>query len=258
MPEPQTTSPRDVSGTLVKGLAVLSAFDETRQDLTMPQIVEITGLDRAAVRRLVLTLAHLGYLQKSGRSFRLTPRVLRHAGAYLRANRIGALVQPVLNRFAEDLGSTISLAALDDRSALYIAQSTARASAPSLGFTVGSRLPAPSTAVGRMLLAGLDRDAARALIRQMDVIRHTPRTETDPSAIARAVDTARVQGWITVDGEFEAGAMGLAVPVAADAAGPMALGMSEPSVTVGTADAVDRCIGLLQACANTLARSGAL
>ncbi|XDA98260.1 helix-turn-helix domain-containing protein [Sulfitobacter sp. LCG007] len=245
-------APRDISTTLVKGLAVLAAFDDAHRDLGMPRIVEITGLDRASVRRLVVTLVHLGYLERTGRTFRLTPRILGHAGAYLRANRVGSVIQPVLNSYAEELGSSISLATLDGESALLIAQSTHRTSAISLGFTVGSRLPTLHTAIGRMLLGCRPAQEAREVIRRSELVRHTARTELDRLAIARSVATAAAQGWSMVSGEFEAGATGLAVPLRVPDGAAMALGVSEQ----GDGD-IMRHLGLMQACASTLERAGA-
>jgi IclR family pca regulon transcriptional regulator len=44
---------------------------------------ERAGLTRAAARRHLLTLAHLGYLETDGSHFWLAPKVLRFSGSYL-------------------------------------------------------------------------------------------------------------------------------------------------------------------------------
>ncbi len=73
-----------VSG-FAKGLKVIEAFGETRQRLTIAEASKLTGLDRATVRRSLLTLAELGYAVYDGKFFTLTPKVLRLGHAYLAA-----------------------------------------------------------------------------------------------------------------------------------------------------------------------------
>ena len=66
---------------LAKGLAVLECFGTERQRLNTTQAAERAGLTRAAARRHLLTLAHLGYLETEDGQFWLSPRVLRFSGA---------------------------------------------------------------------------------------------------------------------------------------------------------------------------------
>jgi IclR family pca regulon transcriptional regulator len=51
---------------MAKGLAVLESFDTERQRLNATLAAQRAGLTRAAARRHLLTLAHLGYLETDG------------------------------------------------------------------------------------------------------------------------------------------------------------------------------------------------
>ncbi|MEP7100902.1 MAG: helix-turn-helix domain-containing protein, partial [Burkholderiales bacterium] len=62
---------------LAKGLAVLESFDTERQRLNVTLAATRAGLSRAAARRQLLTLAHLGYLETDGSHYWLSARVLR-------------------------------------------------------------------------------------------------------------------------------------------------------------------------------------
>ncbi|AXB45522.1 hypothetical protein A4R43_26035 [Amycolatopsis albispora] len=64
-------------------MAVLRAFDGDRPELTLSQAAKATELDRATVRRLLLTLTELGYVTRRGRVFRLAPRTMELGRAYL-------------------------------------------------------------------------------------------------------------------------------------------------------------------------------
>ena len=94
----QDTS-RDIVGGLENGLSVIEAFSEGRQRMSITEISEVTGLTRAASRRYLLTLVHLGYAEHDGKFFSLTPRVLGLGYAYLSSITLPARIQPLLNAF---------------------------------------------------------------------------------------------------------------------------------------------------------------
>ncbi|MBP8270545.1 MAG: helix-turn-helix domain-containing protein, partial [Sphaerotilus sp.] len=73
---------RDLLGALEKGLLVIEAFDQDRARLTISEVAVRTGLTRAAVRRCLLTLVHLGYAQQDERHFSLSPKVMRLGQSY--------------------------------------------------------------------------------------------------------------------------------------------------------------------------------
>ncbi len=68
---------------LARGLRVLEAFNQDRKQLTLSDIAKLVDLPRASVRRTLHTLVRLGYAEMDDRLFRLTPRVLTLARAYL-------------------------------------------------------------------------------------------------------------------------------------------------------------------------------
>ncbi|MCI0570628.1 MAG: helix-turn-helix domain-containing protein, partial [Myxococcaceae bacterium] len=61
---------------LARGLEVIRAFSAENPALSLSAVAERVGLSRAAARRFLLTLEHLGYVRSDERLFRLTPRVL--------------------------------------------------------------------------------------------------------------------------------------------------------------------------------------
>lgn len=223
--------------------------------MSLPEIGQKTGYDRATVRRLVITLVDLGLLTKTDKSFALTPRILGLAGNYLRGHGIGTTLQPILNRYSDKIGVEISLATISDGSALYIARSHMTGSAVSFGFTIGSRLPLLHTALGRMLLGTLYPEAADDHICADKLIQYTPQTLLDPQAIRDEVQQARTQGYAAVMAEFEAGVAGLAVPVGRLGKAQTVIGVSGPMGLVQDANTRDRYLSTLQICAGEVDRA---
>ncbi|KAA2311810.1 helix-turn-helix domain-containing protein [Puniceibacterium sp. HSS470] len=246
---------RDISSTFVKGMAVLKAFDDTHTRLTLAEIAQITKLDRASVRRLTLTLVYLGYAEKDGRHFSLSPQVLILAGSFLRGNQFGTHIQPLLNRYSGRIGQTVSLAIPDGNSAVYVAQSTVQEDAVSFGFTVGSRLPLLHTAIGRMILAFAPPDWSEETIRNTTFEQYTPETTMDPDEILRRTNQCRTLGYTIVENEFEPGVTGFAVPVGGLHTLKAVVGTSKSTLSIRSEDDRLQTISLLQQVAQELGRS---
>lgn len=246
---------RDISTTFVKGLAVLKAFDDTHTRLTLAEIAQRTNLDRASTRRLTLTLLHLGYAQKDGRHFSLSPKVLVLAGSFLRGNQFGTDIQPLLNRASTQIGATVSLALADEDAAVYVAQSHVLEDVVSFGFTLGSRLPLLHTAIGRMILAYSAQAWAEERIETDAFDTYSATTITDRRVLSEKVAAIRTAGYAIVDGEFEQGVTGFAVPVGGAGTLKAVVGLSKPSILVRDPDEQLNIISQLQQTAFALGQS---
>src|SRR5215472_14053120 len=93
---------------LARGLRVLEAFNHERRQLTLSDIAKLVDLPRASVRRTLNTLIHLGFAETDGRVFRLRPRILTLASAYLMSNSISDILQPAVERMAREVGEACS------------------------------------------------------------------------------------------------------------------------------------------------------
>jgi IclR family pca regulon transcriptional regulator len=200
-----------VSG-FARGLKVIEAFDETRQRLSIAEAARLTGLDRATVRRSLLTLAELGYADYDGKFFTLTPKILRLGHAYLSATPLPVLVQPHLDQLSEKAGQSASASVLDGTEIVYIARASQRR-VMSINLTPGSRLPAFCASMGRVLLAALPESEARAILVRTELKPNTPNTKTDVEELIAEFRRVREQGYAVIDQELELGLCSIAVPV---------------------------------------------
>src|SRR5215472_5277296 len=145
---------RDQITALARGLAVIRAFAGQDEQMTLADLAKVVGLPRATVRRCLLTLEALGYVEARGRLFHLAPQVLTLAQAYLSSSLLPRVALPFLERMSEELGESCSVSVLHDDQVIYVARSTRKRLA-SLHRDVGTRLPAYCTSMGRVLLANL-------------------------------------------------------------------------------------------------------
>lgn len=207
---PDETS-RDFVQSLARGLAVIRAFDADHAILTLSEVAQRADIPRAAARRFLHTLVELGYVRASGRDFALTPRVLELGFSYLSALTLPDVVHPHLERLSREVDESVSAAVLDGSDIVYISRVPTRR-IMSVGITIGTRVPAHATSMGRVLLAHLPAHE-RERILDMPLGAYTERTVADPRVLAEQLDGIREQGYAIVDGELEPGVRSVAAPV---------------------------------------------
>ncbi|WP_417790877.1 IclR family transcriptional regulator domain-containing protein [Stutzerimonas xanthomarina] len=198
---------------LARGLAVIHAFQERKRHLTIAQISHRTEIPRAAVRRCLHTLIKLGYATTDGRTYSLLPKVLTLGHAYLSSTPLAVTAQPILDRLSNELHEACSMATLEGDEVLYVARSATPQRLISVDLSVGSRLPAYCTSMGRILLAALDDAALTEYLEHANLQVKTSRTLHTPEAIRASVEEIRQKGWVIIDQELEVGLRSLAVPL---------------------------------------------
>ncbi|RFB82129.1 IclR family transcriptional regulator [Rhizobium leguminosarum bv. trifolii] len=234
-----------VSG-FARGLKVIEAFGETRQRLSIAEASKLTELDRATVRRSLLTLAELGYADYDGKFFSLTPKILRLGHAYLSATPLPALLQPHLDHLSEQAGQSASASVLDGTEIVYIARAAQRR-VMSINLTPGSRLPAYCASMGRVLLAALGESEARAILARSELKQNTPSTKTDPEELIAEFRRVRAEGYAIIDQELEIGLCSIAVPIENDRGETVAaINIGAPAALVPAAEMKARYLPLLK------------
>ena len=234
-----------VSG-FARGLTVIEAFDETRPKLSIAEASKITGLDRATVRRSLLTLSELGYADYDGKFFALTPKILRLGHAYLSATPLPTIIQPYLDQLSDRAGQSASASVLDGTEIVYIARASQKR-VMSINLTTGSRLPAYCASMGRVWLAALPEHEAREILARSNLKANTPHTKTDPEDLIAELRRVRDQGYALIDQELELGLCSIAVPLENDRGRIVAaLNIGAPAAHIAAAEMVERYLPLLK------------
>jgi IclR family pca regulon transcriptional regulator len=240
-----------VSG-FARGLKVIEAFGEKTPRLAIADVARATGLDRATVRRCLLTLAELGYADYDGKFFSLTPKILRLGHAYLSATPLPQIVQPYLDRLAEEVHQSASASVLDGTEVVYVARASQKR-VMSINLTPGSRLPAYCASMGRVLLAALPENEARILIEKSSLTGFTPRTKTDPAELMEELARVRADGFAVIDQELELGLCSIAVPLRNDRGTVVAaINIGAPAASIASDRMADLYLKPLRAIANAL------
>ncbi|MFI5477032.1 IclR family transcriptional regulator C-terminal domain-containing protein [Streptomyces cacaoi] len=197
---------------LARGLAVLASLGEAPGGLTLSESAEATGLARATARRALLSLVKLGYVEANGQQFRPLPRVLELGYAKLSGLGFAEILRPHLEDLVARADETASVAVLDGEDIRHVVRvPTARIMSFSL--SVGTRVPAYATSMGRILLADMPPQHRADRLACAELRPLTRYTVTDPAALAEVLERTAAQGYALVDQELELGVRSLAVPI---------------------------------------------
>ena len=148
LPPKRDIEPEDLITGLEKGLHLLERMSAPPGRWTVSEAALLGGLSRAAARRFLLTLAHIGYVEGDGKHYWLTPRTLRVGEAYLSSSKLARTVHAVVERIGYLAQESASVGVLDDQDVVYIARSSI-ARIVSITLRPGSRVPLYCTAGGR-------------------------------------------------------------------------------------------------------------
>jgi IclR family transcriptional regulator, pca regulon regulatory protein len=240
---------------LARGMAVIEAFEDQPDGVTVADVSERTGLSRAAVRRALITLTILGYATNAGSIYRLSGRILRIGFSYLSSQPLSILATPVLEEISNSIHESSSLSILDGDEIVYLARS-AQKRVMGISLNVGSRLPAYCSSMGRVLLAHLSEDQLRAYLKRVELKPYTTRTITDPVVLEAELRKVRQQGYSLVDEELEQGLRSIAVPVARrEGQVVAALNSGVHTSRASAADMIERILPPLQRGAEQIRRS---
>ena len=144
---------------LARGFDILRAFQPGGGALGNQELSHATGIPKATVSRLTHTLAELGYLRhlKAEGKYELTEAILALGYAVLSNIVVRQVAHDPMMELALQHDVSVGLASRDRLNLIFVDVCRSRLLS-TLHLEVGSRMPMPTTAVGRAFLAGVPDD----------------------------------------------------------------------------------------------------
>lgn len=242
-------SARDVEATL-RAVTILDALAEAGEVGTT-DLARRTGISASTVSRQLGTLTRVGLVEhvpSTGR-YRLGIRVLRLANAVLGRLDLRDIARPHLEDLVRTVGETGTLSIPGDSDAITVdfvptdryLQGVTRLGRPSVGH---------ASSAGKVMLAFGDVPLPRGRLAAF-----TPRTITEPAALADEIERVRARGYAEAVEEREPGLSAIAAPIW-DANGALAaiVALQGPSSRFDSA-AMQAALPLLRQCADRISRA---
>ena len=217
-PDPPGPRKGDLVQSLARGLAIIRAFGEASDhNLTVTDVAQMAGVTRAAARRFLLTLTELGYVRTDGRTYALRPTILELGNSYLASMGLAEVARPHMKNLVAAVGDSSALCVLEGDDIYYVALVRVPSrQVMAINVSVGTRLPAYPTSMGRVLLAGQS-DAWLARYLDRAVVRPVTSYTVESSAELQVILTrVREDDYAIVDQELDVGLRSIAVPIKAD------------------------------------------
>jgi IclR family pca regulon transcriptional regulator len=197
---------------LARGLTVIRSFGHDRSAMTLSDVARATTLPKPTARRVLHTLVDLGYAETDGRMFNLTPAVLSLAAAYLGSDIVSTVLQPVCERINKATGESCFVTVLDGQDIVMIAHASSRFPVGLIS-SIGMRMPALSTAAGRVMLGMLPDDELDERLKSTRLKGSTKFTLTDRSKLRAIILRGRTDGYCISKQEAQVGFCAIAVPL---------------------------------------------
>ena len=223
---------------VVRALSLLERVARQRQPMSMASLAAELALPKSSVHGLCSTLLSFGYLRRQADGGLLIgPRVMGLAEAFVAGTDVAREFDALWSAARQQApDETVLLSVLDGDDVIYL---SARNGTRPLGlaFTPGMRLPAHLAATGRAMLAFQMTPAPQRPWSAASLVALTPRSLTEPAALAAELILTRQRGYGIDDEGVRLGVYCLAAPVLDAAGRPVAaVGVCLNKATLDAAD----------------------
>lgn len=196
---------------LERGVQVLQAFRPDGGTLTLPALVERTGLPKATVYRLADALVALGLLERQRTGYRPGLGLFELGELVPAKTDLREAALPFMQDLYEATHQTVHLGIRDGLDVVY-AEKIRGHDGVDVPSRVGRRLPLSSTGIGKALLAYAGPDVIEAVLSR-PLRRLTGHSTSDPVRLAGELAEIRQAGLAFDREEAASGVFCIAAPV---------------------------------------------
>jgi IclR family KDG regulon transcriptional repressor len=199
-----------------RALRVLSCFSTGRPELGVTELARMLGMHKSTIHRLLVTLEAEGFVyQVNSGGYALSWKAFRIGSAATAGEAIREAVLDALRGVVARTGETAHLAVLTEQQVLYV-EKVEGSWALRMPSAVGKIVPPHCTALGKVLLAGLDRERAERLIYATEWPKITDHTIVQPRQLLEEVRAVAKRGYAIDHEEIEEGLLCVAGPITDD------------------------------------------
>ena len=182
--------------TLQKAGELLALYDREHTEWGVREASARLKIAKSSTHDLMASLAKLGFLNKTEENrYRLGWRLVTLSETLLATTELRKEAHPVMEELAAQYQETIHLAVLDDTQAVYVDKLEGRQAVRVELTSLGARLYAHCSSLGKVLLAYSPEAEVKRIIQLAGLPRFTPNTITDEEELLQALAKIRKQGY---------------------------------------------------------------
>ena len=202
------------SAAALRAVAIMETVARANRPLALSDIAARCGLPAPTAFRILGLLESAGLIQRepTGKTYGIGHRLARLGLDVMSNNDPRGLRRAILRRVVDDIGETCNLAMLNGDEIVYIDRVETDWSLKA-ELKPGSRVPLHCTSSGKLFLSQMPRAKRRRMLESLSLKRYTDNTVTDITLLeAQIDDIAKTRVGVNNE-EWQAGVIGLAVPV---------------------------------------------
>jgi IclR family transcriptional regulator, acetate operon repressor len=175
------------------------------EGLTLTDLAKAIGVSKSTAYAILQTMLGGGFVADTGagmtRRYRLGMALARLGDVVVSQIGLRDVALPVLRALAEETRLAARVAVLDEPYAVVIARVDAPDSSVRFAVNLGKREHLHCSAVGKAMLAAIDREAARSMLTAAGMPGKTSHTITDEPTLLVELDAVRQRGYAVDDEE---------------------------------------------------------
>lgn len=204
-------TPKNAS--VAKAFQILAVLSQGAREMTATDVALSLNSNLPTVHRFLVTLEEIGAVSRTSQGRFQLGLMLANLGGKVESNKLLIEhVQPHLNALALEFREVAHCAVRSGSVAINVARALPDRSLM-IGHTAGDTVPLHSSAVGKVLLAGLDSADRDRFLRQLDLQTFTKSTVTDRRTLAQQLREVAKRGFAVDDEESEEGLRSVAMPI---------------------------------------------
>ncbi|MEW6403558.1 MAG: IclR family transcriptional regulator [Chloroflexota bacterium] len=182
--------------TIQKAGELLALFDRDHTEWGVREVATKLKIAKSSAHDIMSSLAKLGFLNRTDENrYRLGWRLVTLSETLLATTELRKEAHPILEELAARYQETIHLAVLDDTQAVYLDKLEGRQAVRVELTSLGARLYAHCSALGKVLLAYSPEAEVKRIIQTAGLPRFTPNTITDEEELLQTLAKIRKQGF---------------------------------------------------------------
>lgn len=246
----ETTS----SAAAIRAFSIMEVVVRADQPISLTEIAEQTNLPAPTAFRILnlLDSARLIQREPGGKTYTVGHNLARFGLEIMTNNSVRAERRVILRKIVDEIGETCNLAMLNGDEIIYIDRVETDWSLKA-ELKPGSRVPLHCTSSGKLFLSQMPAARRQRMLKSLTYKRYTDNTITDINLLETQLERIAITRVGLNNEEFQAGVIGIAVPVL-DSQGQMiaSLALQAPVARLPMNRALE-CVPQLQQAAAAMA-----
>lgn len=207
-------TPSQKGSAITRVLDILELVATSSRPISATELSDNLEIPKATIHRLCSTLENHGLLQSkmNGRGMLPGHRFHTIAVGVLASSPFRAERHAILSKLSLDIGETCNISIPDGSEMIYFHRAETHWPVR-VQLQVGSRVPAHTTASGKMYLSSLPAAKRQRILANSDIRQHTINTVQDLGVLEKELELTRKRGFAVDNEEYIDGMVALAIAV---------------------------------------------